>query len=63
MNEMEISDILVAYYNNTCGGHFVVASRHKEPFKLYFWPTLFIDSHKDVSRCVFVNISQITTST
>ena len=52
MSQVEVPDILEAYHNSACRGHFLgQLTGHKILRAGYFWPTLFQDLHDYVRKC------------
>ena len=49
---MEITDILVACHDSTCGSHFAGNLMAQKAFQSgYFWPIMFKDAMKHVGKC------------
>jgi len=52
IREDETYDILKAFHDGTCGGHFANRrTRHKILQMGYYWPTIFKDAKKFVQAC------------
>ena len=52
VQEYEITEILKAWHDESCGGHFVdKRTAYKIILLGYYWPSLFKDAKEYVKRC------------